>query len=48
MVQLEQLVLINLNKQWALTNNNHQIKQLSREKTFQCGRIAFGLLRDYI
>ena len=41
MQQLEPRVLINLHKQWALTNDNHQIKQLSEEKIFQCDSIAF-------
>ena len=41
MQQLEPQVLINLHKQWALTNDNHQIKQLSGEKIFQCDSIAF-------
>lgn len=41
MQQLEPQVLINLHKQWALTNDNHQIKQLSGEKISQCDSIAF-------
>lgn len=51
MLQLEQLFLINLNKQWDFDKQIITIKLnsfLGGKKTFQSASIASGLLRDYI